>query len=169
MLPVQIVPIQDTLVLRARGSELFILPQHIVSLKATSDFRTFCEYFMAKALINRPARKLFEAWLRKDPGVWKRIFKTVHEEMELKPEGEDASASKTEHSEAAEGDEHIDAKKTSMKPVNPVAGKQSTKAKPTKSVAKVHAPRPVDKGAGAAKGRGMASKARGSSSRRGES
>ena len=34
---------------------------------------------MQEALVNRPARKLFEAWLRKDRSLWKRLFKAVKE------------------------------------------------------------------------------------------
>lgn len=81
MLPVEIIPIHESLVLRARGSELLIIPVHVRELKSLKDPKAFSQYFTTNALVNRPARKLFEAWLRKDPTVWKRLFTTVHEQM----------------------------------------------------------------------------------------
>ncbi len=83
MLYVEIFPIQDTLVLRARGSELLIMAPHVKELKERKTPQEFSNYFMTKALINRPARKLFEAWLRKDRSLWPRIYKTIQEEMTL--------------------------------------------------------------------------------------
>ena len=77
MLPVEIHPIQDALVLRARGSELLILADHVAELKKLKSAGDFSRYFLHEALVNRPARKLFEAWLRKDGSLWARIYKTV--------------------------------------------------------------------------------------------
>lgn len=79
MQPVEIMPIQDSLILRARGSELLILAQHISELKQRKSKRDFSMYFTGEALVNRPARKLFEAWLRKDGTLWERLFQMVHE------------------------------------------------------------------------------------------
>jgi len=91
VLPVEILPVQETIVLRARGSELLILPHHVKKLKGFVKPRDFSQYFRAEALVNRPARKLFEAWLRKDHTLWPRLYQTVHKEMELK-EGEETEA-----------------------------------------------------------------------------
>lgn len=77
MLPVEIHPIQDSIVLRARGSELLILSSHVAELKKLKSAGDFSRYFLHEALVNRPARKLFEAWLRKDGSLWARIYKTV--------------------------------------------------------------------------------------------
>lgn len=83
MLPVEIVPVDGTtIVLRARGSELLILPQHIGQLKGLNNPKEFTGYFLSNALLNRPARKLFEAWLRKDKSLWQRIYKTIQSEMD---------------------------------------------------------------------------------------
>lgn len=82
MLPVEILPVQETIVLRARGSELLILPHHVKKLKDMTKPRDFSQYFRAEALVNRPARKLFEAWLRKDHTLWPRLYQTVHKEMD---------------------------------------------------------------------------------------
>jgi hypothetical protein len=81
VLPVEIIPIHESLVLRARGSELLIIPDHVRELKSRSNPKEFSEYFTREALVNRPARKLFEAWVRKDPTVWKRLFAAVHEKQ----------------------------------------------------------------------------------------
>ena len=59
--PVEIIPIQGSLVLRARGSELLILPSYVAELKNRVEPKEFASYFLSAALINRPARKLFEA------------------------------------------------------------------------------------------------------------
>jgi hypothetical protein len=70
---------QDFAILRARGSELLILPQHVTALQKLSSSKEFSEYFMNTALVNRPARKLFQAWLRKDASLWTRLFKLIHD------------------------------------------------------------------------------------------
>jgi hypothetical protein len=103
---VEILPVQETIVLRARGSELLILPHHVRKLKGLTKPKDFSQYFHGEALVNRPARKLFEAWLRKDQSLWTRLYTTVHKEMEFKPEGaEDAAegqdAPKTEEPKKA--------------------------------------------------------------------
>lgn len=83
MLPVEIVPVDGTtIVLRARGSELLILPHHIGQLKSCKNPKDFTGYFLTNALLNRPARKLFEAWLRKDKSLWQRIYRTVQTDMD---------------------------------------------------------------------------------------
>jgi len=81
VLPVEILPVQESIVLRARGSELLILPHHVQKLKGLSKPRDFSQYFRGEALVNRPARKLFEAWLRKDHTLWPRLYQVVHKEM----------------------------------------------------------------------------------------
>jgi hypothetical protein len=53
-------------------------------LKGLAEARGFSEYFTREALVNRPARKLFEAWLRKDRTLWPRLFKIIHREIDIK-------------------------------------------------------------------------------------
>ena len=74
MAPVEIIAIKGSLVLRARGSEFLILPNPVAELKVCKEPKSFTEYFRTYALVNRPARKLFEAWLRKDKSIWKRRY-----------------------------------------------------------------------------------------------
>ena len=69
---------QNTMALRARSSELLIIPLHVEKLQTLKDIKEFATYFRDKALVNRPARKLFSSWLRKEPGLWQRVFKTIH-------------------------------------------------------------------------------------------
>ena len=90
MLPVEILPVQETIILRARGSELLILPHHVKKLKGFAKPGDFSQYFRGEALVNRPARKLFEAWLRKDQTLWPRLYHTVHKEIEFAPDSESA-------------------------------------------------------------------------------
>ena len=76
---VEIYTVHGTVVLRGRGSELLILPNHVKALKALLNPSEFVTYFKNKALINRPARKMFEAWIKKDDTLWKKIYKTIQE------------------------------------------------------------------------------------------
>ncbi len=96
MLPVEILAIQGSLVLRARGSELLILSHHVSELKVKTQPKDFTQYFLESALLNRPARKLFEAWLRKDNGLWQRLYKTVQTEIKASEDESAAPAPKVE-------------------------------------------------------------------------
>ena len=82
MLSVQIFYNQGLVVLQARSSEILIIPQHVSELQKTNDLNSFREYFMSEALVNRPARKLFQAWLKKDSSLWNRLFACVHDNKE---------------------------------------------------------------------------------------
>jgi hypothetical protein len=130
VLPVEIIPIQDNLVLRARGSELLILSHHVEQLKSLKKPQEFSQYFTGEALINRPARKLFEAWLRKDQSLWPRIYKTIHTEMN----GKDGDESGTPEVKAktvgtpAKADKE---KKAAVEP-SPKAEKPAKTAEPKK-------------------------------------
>lgn len=77
MVPVEILAFQENIILRARGSELLIHSAHVRKLQDLKKPRDFSQYFRGEALVNRPARKLFEAWLRKDHTLWPRLYKTV--------------------------------------------------------------------------------------------
>lgn len=96
MQPVELYPIQNALVLRARGVELLVLAQHVTELKARKDTKEFADYFLKRAMVNRSARKLFEAWLRKDNTLWRRIYHSVMHDFEDSQEetAETATATK---------------------------------------------------------------------------
>ena len=121
MNPVEILPVQGTIILRARGSELLILAQHVQALKKIGQPQEFVTYFNKMALINRPARKLFQAWLRKDKSLWRRIYdtvKTIEEEVDSNEGLENPLEKKAEDQEShgqAPTEEKASTKKTAKK------------------------------------------------------
>ena len=72
---------QGAVMLRSKGSELLILPEYIEHLQTLKDPKLFIEYFRKEALLNRPARKLFIAWERKDPSLWNELYSIVHKNV----------------------------------------------------------------------------------------
>jgi hypothetical protein len=74
---VELYAIQNSLILRARGVELLVLPVHVEALKEKKDSKAFAEYFLQTAMVNRSARKLYEAWLKKDGTLWPRVYKSI--------------------------------------------------------------------------------------------
>ena len=82
MTPVEIFDYEGALILRARGSELVILPTFVHTLQNTEEPKEFAKFFLGEALVNRPARKLFDSWLRKDLELWKKIYHKIHKGME---------------------------------------------------------------------------------------
>lgn len=69
--------IKSHLWLRSGNSELLITPEHIVQLHKRHDKKEFAEYFLRQALLNRPARKLFQSWTRKDAELWRNIYALI--------------------------------------------------------------------------------------------
>lgn len=89
MQPVELYYHQDLAVLRARGAEILILPHHVQALQKLTQPKEFSDYFVGTALVNRPARKLFQAWLRKDPTLWNRLFRLIQDNAQ-KPSAEES-------------------------------------------------------------------------------
>lgn len=142
MLPVEIVPVDgSTLVLRARGSELLILPQHIGELKSAKNPKEFTNYFLTNALLNRPARKLFEAWLRKDKTLWQRIYRTIQKDMEIdEPVAETPAKKVVKEPKAKSETVKVEAEAVEKVPVKKKAKKSAAKKvakKEKKTVTKV--------------------------------
>jgi hypothetical protein len=143
VLAVEIHPIQDAIVLRARGSELLILSSHVAELKKLKAAGDFSRYFLHEALVNRPARKLFEAWLRKDGSLWARIYKTVQtiESSGSSPQAtsEKPSSAPTKAAKAAET-----VKEAPAKSAKKTASDEKTTAKPVaKTATKAADPKPA--------------------------
>ena len=140
MNPVELIPVQGSLVLRARGSELLILPQYIYELKKLKAPKEFAGFFMHHALINRPARKLFEAWLRKDKTLWKRTYDIVMNEIELDEETlkaiESAEDAPVEEKKVEKAKEEKPAEKLEEKPAKKKAAKKAAKKTAEKKPAK---------------------------------
>lgn len=133
MLPVEILPVQETIVLRARGSELLILPHHVKKLKGLPKPVDFSQYFRAEALVNRPARKLFEAWLRKDQSLWPRLYQTVHNEIEFSAEPEtEAGGPSTHQGHAPAAAEPVTTSKAEVQAEPAPQPKKAPKAKAVK-------------------------------------
>lgn len=148
MLPVEIMYSHGAVILRARNSELLILQQHVKALHSLKQPREFSQYFMQEALLNRPARKLFEAWLRKDKTVWPRLFKTVQENFkeEDMTAFEDASSQvePTEPETQVETEPKLD-KTTSAKSTAKVSDEKKQETKKTNSKAKASSKTPEQK------------------------
>lgn len=62
------------LVLRRGQSTLVINPENVQSLRTQDSKQSFVEYWNSKALQNRAARRVFEAWERKDPDLLVKIY-----------------------------------------------------------------------------------------------
>ena len=143
MLAVEIHPIQDAIVLRARGSELLILSSHVAELKKLKAAGDFSRYFLHEALVNRPARKLFEAWLRKDGSLWARIYKTV-QTIESSGSNPQATSEKPSSAptKAVKADETV--KEAPTKSAKKTASDEKTTAKPVaKTATKAADPKPA--------------------------
>ena len=138
MQPVEIFHNQGTVVLRARASELLILPYYVKELQGLKKPQAFADFFKNQALVNRPARKLFEAWLRKDATLWPRLFKTIHEEMDP-VELEDSQIPQPAEEKAEEKVEEkaeVAAEKTAKKKTAKKAAKKTTKKAAKKKTTK---------------------------------
>lgn len=141
MAPVEIIPIQGALILRARGSELLILQHYVKELKKLESTKEFANFFTSTALVNRPARKLFSAWLRKDSSLWRRIYDMVHKEMEIPEETEQETKEAEQPAESASTSEPADGvsdnsaqvkEKTSEKAETKTPAEESAETKKTK-------------------------------------
>ncbi|MBP6217067.1 MAG: hypothetical protein KA436_00610 [Oligoflexales bacterium] len=83
MSKIEIMQAQGFVVLRLKQAELVILPQHVDALKQMKQKPAFAEYFTQQALVNRPARKLFQSWLKKESGLWSQIYATIHDDSNI--------------------------------------------------------------------------------------
>ena len=93
MAKVNISFIKNHLWLRSGNSELLITPEHIVALHKRHDKKDFANYFLRQALLNRPARKLFQSWARKDTELWRKIYTLI---ISLKIEPSEPDKASTE-------------------------------------------------------------------------
>lgn len=96
--------IKDHLWLRSGNSELLIIPAHIVELHKRHDKKEFASYFLHQALLNRPARKLFQSWTRKDSQLWQKIYTLI---MGLKFEAKTEQANATGAQETVAGTDAV--------------------------------------------------------------
>lgn len=67
----------NNMVLKRGASTLVIIPDHVMELRVQDSKEKFDEYFRKTALQNREARRLFEAWERKDSELLDKIHQEV--------------------------------------------------------------------------------------------
>ena len=65
---------RGNLVLRRGQSTLVISPENVQSLRTQENEASFSEFWNSKALQNREARRVFQAWERKDKELLKKIY-----------------------------------------------------------------------------------------------
>jgi hypothetical protein len=68
---------QNNLILKRGASSLVINAENVQSLRTQESESTFNEYFRTKALQNREARRVFEAWERKDKELLAKLYKEM--------------------------------------------------------------------------------------------
>ena len=100
--------IKSHLWLRSGNAELLITPEHIVQLHKRHDKKEFADYFLRQALLNRPARKLFQSWTRKDAELWRKIYALI---ISLKLESDPpANTENVIEAEASDAEVHAEAR-----------------------------------------------------------
>jgi hypothetical protein len=70
---------QNSVVLRRGQTTIQILPEDAATLRTMKEKETFLEYFRSTALKNREARRVFEAWERKDTDLLGKVYKEMTE------------------------------------------------------------------------------------------
>ena len=64
----------NNLIMRRGASVLMIEAANVQVLRTLKEKNEFNEFFRTKALVNRDARRVFEAWERKDTGLLEKLF-----------------------------------------------------------------------------------------------
>jgi hypothetical protein len=64
----------NNLILRRGASVLMIEAANVQVLRTLKEKTDFNEFFKTKALVNREARRVFEAWERKDKDLLEKLF-----------------------------------------------------------------------------------------------
>ncbi len=70
---------RNNLTLRRGDSVLMIESNHVTQLRTLKSDIDFTEFFKNTALQNREARRVFQAWERKDTALLQKIFKEMSE------------------------------------------------------------------------------------------
>lgn len=68
---------RNNLILSRGTSQLLIKAEDVQTLRSLSGEKEFEEFFRSKALVNREARRVFEAWERKDDALIPKLHKEV--------------------------------------------------------------------------------------------
>ncbi|NBO39239.1 hypothetical protein EBU99_11720 [bacterium] len=64
----------NNMILRRGASVLMIEAANVQVLRTLKEKNEFSEFFRNKALVNREARRVFEAWERKDKDLLDKLF-----------------------------------------------------------------------------------------------
>jgi hypothetical protein len=68
---------QNNLLLKRGDSVILIESDKINELRTRAELAPFEDYFRTTALVNREARRVFEAWERKDSALIQKLFQEV--------------------------------------------------------------------------------------------
>ncbi len=68
---------QNSVVLRRGQTTIQVLPEDAATLRTMKEKETFIEFFRATALKNREARRVFEAWERKDTQLLSKVYQEM--------------------------------------------------------------------------------------------
>ena len=68
---------RNNLILKRGASNLVINAENVQSLRTQESEDDFSAFFRTKALQNREARRVFEAWERKDKELLNKIYKEM--------------------------------------------------------------------------------------------
>lgn len=68
---------QNNLIMTRGQSQLLIKAEDIQNLRGMKDATEFSTYFQTKALVNREARRVFQAWERKDAELLPKLHKEI--------------------------------------------------------------------------------------------
>lgn len=68
---------RNNLILKRGASSLVINAENVQSLRTQDTEQAFNEFFRTKALQNREARRVFEAWERKDKELLTKLYKEM--------------------------------------------------------------------------------------------
>jgi hypothetical protein len=65
---------RNNLILKRGASTLVINPEHVQTLRTQDNQESFNDFFLNTALQNREARRVFQAWERKDSALLAKIY-----------------------------------------------------------------------------------------------
>ena len=68
---------RGNLVLKRGQSTLVISPEHVQTLRTQENKEGFTDFWNQKALQNREARRVFQAWERKEPNLLDKIYQEM--------------------------------------------------------------------------------------------
>lgn len=68
---------RNNLILSRGTSQLLIKAEDVQALRGLKEQAPFSEYFLNKALVNREARRVFQAWERKDAELLQKLHQEI--------------------------------------------------------------------------------------------